>query len=45
MPPRGLSSWHSGELTPDNFPLRLVGPGLTDDQSIGRITKVLLRFK
>jgi DMSO/TMAO reductase YedYZ molybdopterin-dependent catalytic subunit len=34
-----------GELTPDNFPLRLVGPGLTDDQSIGRITKVLLRFK
>ena len=34
-----------GDLTPDEFPLRLVGPGLTDDQSIGRITKVLLRFK
>ncbi len=34
-----------GELTPDDFPLRLVGPGLTDDESIGRITKVLLRFK
>ncbi len=34
-----------GELTPVDFPLRLVGPGLTDDESIGRITKVLLRFK
>ena len=34
-----------GELSPDDFPLRLVGPGLTDDESIGRITKVLLRFK
>jgi len=33
------------ELSPDEFPLRLVGPGLTDDESIGRITKVLLRFK
>ena len=34
-----------GDLTPADFPLRLVGPGLTDDESIGRITKVLLRFK
>lgn len=34
-----------GELSPVDFPLRLVGPGLTDDQSIGRITKILLRFK
>jgi DMSO/TMAO reductase YedYZ molybdopterin-dependent catalytic subunit len=31
------------ELTPVDFPLRLVGPGLTDDQSIGRITKIWLR--
>ena len=34
-----------GDLTPDEFPLRLVGPGLTDDESIGRITEVRLRFK
>ena len=34
-----------GQLAPDDFPLRLVGSGLTDDESIGRITKVLLRFK
>ena len=34
-----------GELTPVDFPLRLVGPGLTDDLSIGRITKIWLRFK
>jgi hypothetical protein len=34
-----------GELTPVDFPLRLVGPGLTDDVSIGRITKIWLRFK
>jgi DMSO/TMAO reductase YedYZ molybdopterin-dependent catalytic subunit len=34
-----------GDLTPDEFPLRLVGPGLTDDESIGRITEVRLRLK
>ena len=36
---------NGGDLTPDEFPLRLVGPGLTDDESIGRITEVRLRFK
>jgi DMSO/TMAO reductase YedYZ molybdopterin-dependent catalytic subunit len=34
-----------GELTPVDFPLRLVGPGLTDDRSIGRITKIWLRVR
>ncbi len=34
-----------GELPPQDFPLRLVGPGLTDDLAIGRITKVLLRIE
>jgi len=33
------------ELPPQDFPLRLVGPGLTDDKTIGRITKVLLRVE
>ncbi len=41
-----LAGQMDGEsLTPDYFPLRLVGPGLTDDQSIGRITEVRLRPK
>ena len=41
-----LAGQMDGEsLTPDYFPLRLVGPGLTDDQSIGRITEVRLRSK
>ena len=34
-----------GQLAPDYFPLRLVGPGLTDDESIGRITEVRLHLK
>jgi len=41
-----LAGQMDGEpLTPDYFPLRLVGPGLTEDQSIGRITEVRLRPK
>jgi DMSO/TMAO reductase YedYZ molybdopterin-dependent catalytic subunit len=34
-----------GDLPPQDFPLRLVGPGLTDDEQVGRIAKVLLRMR